>query len=142
MLPALVNFLLLSTISVLHVYWALGGRWGFDASLPELNGQKVLKPRWFDTLVVAGALAAMGLFHLYKLGWLPGLRAIVPTWLERYGLWLMAVLFSLRAIGEFRYVGFFKRVRNSRFAEFDTRYYSPLCLLLSINTLLLIIAIS
>ncbi len=32
----------------------------------------------------------------------------------------------------FRYVGFFKRVRGTRFAEMDTRYYSPLCLTLSV----------
>ena len=36
-----------------------------------------------------------------------------------------------RAIGEFRYVGFFKRVRGSRFARLDTMLYSPLCLLLA-----------
>ena len=36
-----------------------------------------------------------------------------------------------RAIGEFKYVGFFKRVRGSRFATLDTFVFSPLCLLLS-----------
>jgi hypothetical protein len=38
-----------------------------------------------------------------------------------------------RAIGEFRYVGFFKRVRGSRFARLDTLLYSPLRLLLAVG---------
>jgi len=36
-----------------------------------------------------------------------------------------------RAVGEFKYVGFFKRVCGSRFATLDTFVYSPLCLLLA-----------
>jgi hypothetical protein len=45
---------------------------------------------------------------------------------ERRALGLFA-----RAIGEFKYVGFFKRVRGSRFARRDTLLYSPLCLWLA-----------
>lgn len=37
----------------------------------------------------------------------------------------------LRGVGEFRYVGLFKRVKGSRFARNDTRFYSPLCLMLA-----------
>lgn len=37
----------------------------------------------------------------------------------------------LRAVGDSRYVGFFKRVRGSTFATLDTFVYSPLCLLLA-----------
>ena len=36
-----------------------------------------------------------------------------------------------RAIGDFRYVGFFKRVRDTPFARMDTLLYSPLCLALA-----------
>ena len=49
------------------------------------------------------------------------------VWMS-YGL---ALGLLARAIGEFRYVGFFKRVRSSRFAELDSLVYSPLCLMLS-----------
>jgi lipopolysaccharide/colanic/teichoic acid biosynthesis glycosyltransferase len=38
-----------------------------------------------------------------------------------------------------RYVGFFKRMRDSRFARFDTLVYSPLCLFLAC---LIIISVS
>ena len=56
----------------------------------------------------------------------------VLIWLS-YGL---ALGLLARAVGEFKYVGFFKRVRDSRFAVLDTLFYSPLCLLLSIGVAL------
>ena len=37
------------------------------------------------------------------------------------------VVFLLRAVGEFRYVGFFKRRHGTRFATLDTWLFSPLC---------------
>ena len=43
----------------------------------------------------------------------------------------MAAVFAIRAIGEFRYCGFFKKITNSEFAYWDTRIYSPLCLAMS-----------
>jgi hypothetical protein len=64
-----------------------------------------------------------------QMGWVlvPSLRV-----LSRIGVWAMAAIFTVRAIGDFRYVGFFKTVRNTRFAELDTLVYTPLCLLLAI----------
>jgi hypothetical protein len=56
---------------------------------------------------------------------------------ERWVRWLaiaMAGAFGLRAVGEFRLVGFFKRVKGTRFARMDTLVYSPLCALLSLGT--------
>jgi hypothetical protein len=50
---------------------------------------------------------------------------------------VLAVLFGGRAIGERRYVGFFKRVRGTTFAWWDTRVFSPLCAALSLGYLLL-----
>ena len=72
-------------------------------------------------LLFAALVAATG-------GILPsGLPALALTGLScALALGLLA-----RAVGEFRYVGFFKRVRGSRFARMDTLVYSPLCLLLA-----------
>ena len=84
----------------------------------------------------------MALFFLYKIGRFPGVEPFVPAWLSRYGLWLLAGVFLLRAIGDFRYVGFTKKVRATRFAQLDTRFYSPLCLLMSTNTLLVILLLA
>ena len=45
---------------------------------------------------------------------------------------VFAVIFFLRFVGEFSYVGIFKRHKNSKFARMDTLLYSPLCLFLSV----------
>jgi hypothetical protein len=34
-------------------------------------------------------------------------------------------------MGEFNYVGFFKKVKDTEFAKWDTKLFSPLCLLIS-----------
>jgi hypothetical protein len=47
--------------------------------------------------------------------------------MARIGIWVLAAVFAARAVGDFRYVGFFKRVRDSRFARRDSRLFSPLC---------------
>ncbi|WP_018622171.1 DUF3995 domain-containing protein [Spirosoma luteum] len=137
MIPAILNFTLLLIISLIHVYWAAGGRWGLAESVPKLNGAKAIKPGRFTTLVVALIFGFMAFFYLYKIGWLTPLNIIVPDWLTRSGPWFLAGIFLLRAIGDFRYVGLFKRVRGSRFSQLDTNFYSPLCLLLSVNSFLL-----
>ncbi|QDK82860.1 DUF3995 domain-containing protein [Spirosoma sp. KCTC 42546] len=142
MIPAFINFIILLVISGIHIYWGLGGNWGLRESVPERNGSKLLRPGRFITLVVAIIFGGMALFYLAKIGRLPIAGSFIPTWLNQYGLWLLAGIFLLRAIGDFRYVGFFKQIRNSRFADLDTKFYAPLCLLLSANTFLLIFSLS
>ena len=50
------------------------------------------------------------------------------TWLA----FLLAVALVARAVGDFRLVGFFKRVRGTRFARMDSVLYAPLCLVLGV----------
>ena len=56
-------------------------------------------------------------------------------WLGVVGPIGVGVVLLARAVGDFRYVGFFKRVRGSRFATLDSRYFSPLCLILGLGAL-------
>ena len=44
---------------------------------------------------------------------------------------VQAVRNCVRAIGDFRYVGFFKTRKSGRFAAMDSRCYSPLCAVLA-----------
>jgi hypothetical protein len=53
-----------------------------------------------------------------------------PGWLLQLGSWMLITLFATWAIGEFRYIGFFKKVKSSKFARPDTKYYAPLCVLI------------
>jgi hypothetical protein len=62
----------------------------------------------------------------------PALELGLPSRLVRGATALLAALFLLRSVGEFRLVGFFKRVRGTDFAWWDTRLYSPLCLAMGV----------
>jgi len=59
-------------------------------------------------------------------------KGFVPTGYGpsvKYTGFAVGVVLVLRAIGDFKYVGFFKRVRRSDFAKFDNWIYSPFCFL-------------
>jgi hypothetical protein len=59
--------------------------------------------------------------------------ALIPGFVLGWLSYALALGLAARAVGEFKYVGFFKRVRGSKFARLDTLVYSPLCLLLAIG---------
>ena len=117
-------------LSIIHVYWALGGRKGKENAIPTKdNNTKVFSPGIFSTLIAALGLCAFGVFILIKVKLL---NIPIPLLLDKYGLWIIAIIFLLRAIGNFKYVGFFKKIRHTKFGEYDTKYYSPLSLVISI----------
>jgi len=127
---ALLLILIFLFISGLHVYWAFGGQWGNSAVLPTRHDNaKVIMPGIIPTLAVAlGLLCLAGVVFLNSFDvQLAGMGII-----RKYGLWGIAAIFFLRAAGDFNYIGFFKKIRNTRFGRNDTKYYSPLCLLIGI----------
>ena len=125
---ALVYFSLAS----IHVYWALGGRRGVADAIPERDGRLVFQPGPFGTAVVAVLLLVSSALVLDR-GGAVGTHFAPPA-LRLWGAWGIAAALSARAIGDFRYVGFFKRLRGTRFADLDTRLYSPLALALGLGT--------
>lgn len=126
-IAAAITAIVFVVLGLWHAYWAAGGRLAHRAALPIQNGQPLFRPSPLGTLAVAAALigcawitaANGGLVTAPPLRWLPWLGMAVA-------LGLLA-----RAIGDFRYVGFFKRKGEDPFARLDTRFYSPLCLLLA-----------
>jgi hypothetical protein len=111
-----------------HVYWALGGRIVLIAAVPEVSGKPSFRPGAVLTFAVACALFACAALTAAVAGFVqvPGSPTIV-----RWCAFTLALVLLLRAIGDFRLVGFFKRVRGSRFAQLDSVIYSPLCLVLA-----------
>lgn len=97
---------LLGLLGRLHVYWALGGHWGWDVVLPTQDGERLLDP---SPPITAGV--ALGLF--------------------RWGTRLLSLAFALRALGDGRMVGLSKTIRDTPFARWDTRLFTPLCLLVA-----------
>jgi hypothetical protein len=55
----------------------------------------------------------------------------VPSWTYLTAAALLAVVFAVRAIGDFGLVGFFKTRGDGSFAALDTWVYSPLCVILA-----------
>ena len=118
-------------LSLLHLYWAAGGRQGMVAVLPDLDGRTLFVPGAVAALIVAALLAAAAVLVAERAGFGPGW---VPLALVRPGIWGVALVMLLRAVGDFRYLGFFKQVRGSRFALLDSRIFSPVALLLGLGS--------
>jgi len=115
-------------LSLLHVYWLLTGTSGLSAVIPEVDGKPAFVPGRPATaavavllLVASGLCAAQA--ELFEMSASP---------LSRAGVWVLMVVFLLRGLGDFRWVGVFKRVRGTRFARLDSWVYSPLCLGISL----------
>ena len=132
---ALLLFLIFLFISLIHLYWAFGGKWGAEGVFPsKSDGSQIASPGIAATLIVAIGLLAFALFYMVKGGFL---SLNIPLWINKNGLWILTGIFILRAIGDFNYLGFFKKVKNTKFAVNDSKYYSPLCFLIGILTLIL-----
>ncbi|AKJ00577.1 uncharacterized protein DUF3995 [Archangium gephyra] len=118
----------LGALSGLHFFWASGGRWGGSVVIPELDGKAAFTPTPLATGVVGVLLLGAAGVALTAAG-----VRVLPLPLEwvRAGTGLLSAAFFLRAVGDFRYVGLFKRHRRTRFAQMDDRLYLPLCLGLS-----------
>ena len=117
-----------------HLHWALGGRLGYSVSLPQRpDGNPVMAHRlpWWRPAAAAVALGlvALALLLLADAG---RLDLPLPPGLARAALLATGAAFVARALVPNRYVGFFKSLRGTRWARYDTRLYSPLFLLLGL----------
>lgn len=123
LVPTVLLFCVFVALSVLHFYWAFGGRRGLAGAIPTHGEEPVFRPGAATTALVAVVLLAAA----YVVVWRVVTPDLGPAWLPRLGVWIVAVVMALRAIGDFRYVGVFKRVRGTAFSRNDTQFYSPFC---------------
>jgi uncharacterized protein DUF3995 len=114
-------------LSAFHVFWALGGKWGSAATVPLTDGKPTFTPTRGVTLLVAAALMSAALVVLTRAG---VLFTWVSSWASQWTSAVLGIIFVVRSIGDFRWAGFFKSVRNTTFARWDTWLYTPLCLVL------------
>lgn len=136
----IITYLLIAIflcLSFLHFYWLLGGRFGLHAAIPEIDGKPAFQPSALATLVVAIGLmlCALLIAATSNVVSFPVPHSML-SWLSQ----ALALVLLLRAVGDFRLLGFFKRIRGSRFADLDTAVYSPLCLILAISITLVDLA--
>jgi hypothetical protein len=122
-IPAIILAIIFVALGLLHFHWALGGRLGFAAAVPTRDGTPIFRPGPGASIAVGVLLLAAALVCLLR----GGALTIGPAWVPRLGIWVIAGVMTARAIGDFKYVGFFKRVRGTVFARNDSRFYAPLC---------------
>jgi glucan phosphoethanolaminetransferase (alkaline phosphatase superfamily) len=140
-IAGLILFLIFLVLSMMHFYWGFGGKKSMDAVVPKgIDGTNLFNPGFLASILVAIGLFGFALFVLIKINLLD---IHLPPWILKYGLIAISILFFIRAIGDFKYIGFFARMNSaktgkpSRFALLDKKYYSPLCLLIGILAILI-----
>jgi hypothetical protein len=131
-LLAVSLFAILVGLSALHVFWAAGGRAGGGVAIPRQGGEAVFTPSPIGTVMVALALAAAAVSVAAAAGWFGAGR---PWRVGRFLTAALGLMFLLRAVGDFRYVGFFKSMGEGPFRSWDTWLFSPLCLWIAVAAL-------
>lgn len=132
---SIILFLIFLFLGSIHFYWAFGGRWGITAVIPTKNdGAESMTPPIIATIIVGLGLLLFGVFYLNQSRFS---FIELPLYLENICKWSIPILFILRAIGEFNYVGIFKKIKHTNFAKMDRLIFTPLCL--AIGTLGLVV---
>jgi hypothetical protein len=129
-----------------HLYWAAGGQRGIDAALPQVpvigtvpagaNEADRERKKMVNAFTPRPQMTLLVAFGLGLIGVMVGMRAgltgsPVKHWTLQCLLGALSFAMLARAVGDFRLVGFFKTVTQSRFARLDSWCYSPLCLVLA-----------
>ncbi len=130
-----LNAVLFISLAGLHVYWAFTSHMGWlRLVVPEQDHNPAFRPGRLGTLLVAVGL--LGLAFTTSWAMRPIYKGVSPfmasPWWCVYGNLAIAVVFFLRFIGEGKYIGIFKRITHTRFAQYDTLFYSPLCLCIAL----------
>jgi len=117
-------------LSLIHVYWVFGGKWGLEGAVPRnYKEEPLFMPGPLATAVVAIGLLGFALFYTSEAGFFD--LPFLSRWKNIIG-WIIPSIFLLRSIGDFKYCGITKKIRDTKFAELDNKYFTPLCIMLAI----------
>lgn len=123
---AVITIATLTIAGLFHFYWAFGGKIGLDRAIPTKDGKALLNPSKVITIIVG--LIILGFAWVAYLLYFKDLSSISYGKQIIYAGWFLSGIFIVRAIGDFHTVGFFKKIKSTKFAEFDTKYFTPLTL--------------
>jgi hypothetical protein len=135
LLTALIatNTIIFLILSLIHFYWAFGGRLWYNEVLPtNSTGSKRMEPGLTTGFIIAFGLLLLAFITIGNQGLLD--KYINRKYL-RYGTLVISVIFFIRAIGDFKFFGFFKTIKETSFASNDTVFFSPLCVFTALISL-------
>lgn len=123
---AMASCAVLAVAAAFHFYWGFGGKIGLGVSLPQFeDGTPIMKhspaAAHFVGVILCGGIVCVSAY-------IGVLSLPVPATMLRLGTLMLALVFTMRGLSWHKYFGLFKSVRHTRFAKYDTRLYSPLCL--------------
>ena len=125
-----ITIIALIIMGVFHFYWVLGGKVGLDKALPTKDGKLLLNPNKILTAIVG-----IGLIGFAYIAYVLQFNDLSKMEYAQYYInigWILSLIFIIRAIGEFNAVDFFKKIKGTPFALYDTKFFSPLSLVLGI----------
>lgn len=135
LVSVIINTVIFLLLAILHFYWAVGGKLWYEDVLPtNSKGTNKLHPGTVAALIVALGLLVFAFITAVNGGLF---YKSANRRYFRYGVLAIAIIFLLRAIGDFRFIGFFKTVNKTRFAINDTLLFSPLCLFIALLSFLI-----
>ncbi len=127
---ALVISSVFVALALWHFTMAFLPWFGMSGAVPSVQGKPLFVPSRAATVAVGIVLL---LFAVLVAATARMVDAGVPEDVLSWLCYALAAGLLARAVGDFKYVGFFKPVRDSRFATLDTFVFSPLCLLLALG---------
>lgn len=127
---SIILFIIFSALGSIHIYWLFGGKWALKNVIPTKGDQtSTLSIPRFATLIVALILLLFGLLYIVKSRLI---HIQIPDLIIKYVYWIIPTIFILRAIGDFKYVGLFKKIKHTEFAKADSKWFVPLCITIGI----------
>ena len=107
-----------------------------DSVIPTSpDGKLTFQPPVLATLFVAAGLIAFTAVTLLSGSFF---QDYIDSDYTKSGNYFIAFLFILRSVGDFKFVGFSKKIKHTKFAINDRKIYTPLCCLILFNSFLLV----
>ena len=114
---ALVVSLAFVALALWHFRMALSPAGGMSGAVPSKSGQTPVRSFHQSHACCRIALLVFALLVAATAGLV---EIGVPVRMLSWSSYALALGLLARAVGEFKYIGFFKRVRGTRFARLDT----------------------
>lgn len=122
-------------IALCAIFIAIGSSLGKGAAIPEIKGRPAFVPSVLATTFIGTSFLFSAILVAARSSMF---SSHVPVTILIWCCEALAFALCVRAVGDFRLFGFFKRASGSRFARLDIMVYSPLCFALSVDVFLVV----